>query len=70
MARQLLCDGCGNAIEDNGWRCHPAILRDGDLVGTEGEGGDAIAVGAPLSLCCDCVVYDHPKGDDADRDDS
>ena len=66
MPTVLSCDNCGEPIEGNGWRCYPAVVEGGQLVGTTGEGENAIVVGLPSDLCDECFPLDHPmKADDA-----
>ena len=67
MPTVLTCDNCEEPIEVNGWRCYPAVVEDGQLAGTTGEGENAKPVGDGVDICEECFPLDHPgvKADDA-----
>lgn len=53
----LLCDGCGKAIKDNGWRAYPAVVDGDHLAGTK----DGAPIGPGVDLHTGCAPKSHPS---------
>ena len=71
MPQILTCQGCEQPIAEKGWRCYPARIEAGQLVGTEPideEGRQHRQIGDGVDLCCNCVPVPHPKQEEPEAE--
>lgn len=70
MPRQLTCENCGALITDAGWKAMPAVVVNGELVGTrlvDVTASQHKVVGDPSDLCLACCPIQHPETESADK---